>query len=409
MREYGQGAWEGVEALREAVDEIGAARVIPYVQKAIASTVRVILRADDSNGTIGDLIRSLLEMHAHLCAAEPPPTAKLVPWLVKFQFDGTQDFFDIDIVDYAESLGERGMARYRSELARITEALSPEPSEDEERALREAQYRDHEPYERMVNDRHARFLLDYNTKRLAVVDRDIDAIVAVYGGDQSRAYRLHDVAKALVEIGEVDRAIGFAERAALSERSFQAEKAAHYWCELLALHRPAEEFAARNSVFEHWPSSSNASGLRDAAAGEWEWEWEWEWAGIQERVLTVLAARPYDYIVFLLLTLSDVPRAWAEALRLDLDSDDLWIRLVDAYQQLDLAAVVSVLCRLIESDLRVADVGNYRSAVKRLRQLRTISAGVGQTDDARAYTAQLREQHRNRPRFLQELDRAKFL
>ena len=125
----------------------------------------------------------------------------------------------------------------------------------------------------------------------------------------------------------------------------------------------------------------NASGLRDAAAGEW--------AGIQERVLTVLAARPYDYIVFLLLTLRDVPLAWAEALRLDVDSDDLWTRLVDAYQQLDPAAVVPVLRRLIESDLRVADVGNYRSAVKRLRQLR--------------------EQHRNRPRFLQELDRAKFL
>ena len=405
VREYVRGAQEGIEQLHERAREVGAAPVIPYVQKAIASTVRVILRANDSTGAIGDTVHSLLALHARLCAAGSPPPVKLVRWLMTFQFGGTQDFFEIDIIDYADALGPKGMAQYRAELARLREITPPEPSEADQQADWRTRMEEPERFKRQTNDRHTRFLLDYNAKRLAVLDRDVDGVIAAYGGDQTRSYRLHDASKALVEIGEVHRAIEFAERAAFLERHHQAEQAAHYWCDLLRQYRPREESAARRAVFERWPSSGNASRLRDAAAGEW--------AAIENGVLADLAARPYDYIVFLLLTLNDVPRAWSEAQRVDETGealgDDLWTRLVEAIQQVDPSAVIPVLHRLIESDLRVADAGNYRSAVKRLRQLRTISAGIGETDDARAFTAQLRERHRNRPRFLQELGRANLL
>jgi hypothetical protein len=67
-RAYAAEAGEGVTALREAADRLGARPVIPYVQRAITSTVRVILRADDSDGVIGDVSGS--------CSACTPSSAR---------------------------------------------------------------------------------------------------------------------------------------------------------------------------------------------------------------------------------------------------------------------------------------------------------------------------------------------
>jgi hypothetical protein len=398
VRAYAGEASEGVTALREAADRLGARPVIPYVQRALSSTIRVILRADDSHGVIGDVVWQLLGLHAELCAADPPPPAKLVRWLISLQFDGTQDFFEPDIVRYADALGPDGIRRYRRELDRIAEQLPPEPSAEEERSVLLDHTSDRGRREELSRARHARFLLRHNAQRLAVAERDVDQIIAQYGGDQTRAYRLHDVAKALAEIGEVNRAIDFARRATLLESSHQGQQAGSYWCNLLAEHRPEKLLAARRTVFDRWPSSSNATYLFRAA--------ESSWPELEPSVLTRLADRPYDYVVFVLLTLEDVPRAWTAAHDLGLAEEQLWTRLVEAYEATDPAAVVPVLRRLVESDLSVADARNYRTAARRLRRLRDLSAGLGRAEEAQGYVDELRQRHRNRPRFLTELDRA---
>ncbi|WP_338054646.1 DUF6880 family protein [Subtercola vilae] len=400
VREYGQNAAAGVDLLREFAASDGAALVLPYVQKAIASTVRVVLRADDSTGVIGDVARSLLRLHAELAGQAPPPVVKLVKWLIGFQFDGVQDFFDIDIVAYLPALGPVGLSKYRAQLDAIGASLLPEPAPEVERLLSRNQFEQPEPHLPMVNDRHARFLLQYNRKRLAVADHDRAGIIREYGGDQAMAYRLHDAAKALMEIGDTDGAIDYSLKAAGLPPGHQAQNAAHYWCELLTAEHPDQVEAARQWTFTRWPNSTNAAKLRQVST---------DWPRTEPAVLTALEANPRDLILFLLLTLNDPVRAWAAAARLQPDDGDLWARLVDAYQQIDPAAVLPVLRRLIDGDLEVADAANYRSAVQRLRQYRTISAGVGQTDAAREYTTLLREQNRNRPRFLKELGKANFL
>ena len=398
VREYAAAAQEGVAQLREAAGDLGAGPVIPFVQKAIRSTVRVILRADDSSGVIGDLVRELLDLHAELCVATPPPPATLVRWLIRFQFDGVQDFFNPDVAAYADALGPAGLRRFGAELDRIAAELPPEPDEVAERATWQERLADPERYDLLIQQRTVRFTLEHNEQRLAVAERDVPAIIATYGGDQTRAYRVHDVAKALVEIGEVERGIEFARRACAHEDGWQAEQAGHYWCELLAQHHPSQALAARQQVFDRWPSQSNATQLYRAAGDQWP--------EYSEHVLAELQHRPEDYVSFLLEPLGDASLAWAEAHRLKLGRPDLWTRLVDAYQQVDPAAVLPILRELIEADLTVADVRNYRSAARRLTQLRRISTKAGQREQAGAYVAALRQQHRNRPRFLTELTRA---
>ena len=67
----------GASLLADMADDYGAEGVIPVVQKAIASTLRVLLRSDDSGGLIQLVIRQLLNLHAELCTQSPPAPAAL--------------------------------------------------------------------------------------------------------------------------------------------------------------------------------------------------------------------------------------------------------------------------------------------------------------------------------------------
>ncbi|MBT2517667.1 hypothetical protein J7E29_09505 [Streptomyces sp. ISL-90] len=399
--EYGTDAHGGVDELRDAAASGAAALVLSYVQKAIASTKRVIMRADDSSGIIGDVVQQLLELHAELATLAPPPPVKLVRWIVAFAFDEEVDYFQVDIARYVEALGPRGVARYRAELDRI-EASVPDVSHDDVMATVRQFSTSSSEYERMSHARAVRSVVEQARRRLAVADRDVDAVIATHGGDGTRAYQLEDVAKALAEIGEMDRAIEFAERAAFVENGWQAERAARRWCDLLADARPDEELAARRVVFERWPNGSNASTLRRVAGPAW--------ADIEGPVLAKLSADVDAYIGFILRELGDARRAWHDAHRLNLRSADTWTRLVDAYAPVDAAAVLPVLEDLVESDLEVTGVDAYRTAVRRLKLMHRLSVGVGveAVAEAKAFTARIREENRRRPRFLAELDRARL-
>jgi hypothetical protein len=241
---HGTQMHEAVDMLEAAMSAYAPAELLTVTQKAIASAVTVILRADDSSGSIGDAVRRLLALHSKVAAAGKPSPAKLVAWLLDFQLDGRQDFFEVDIVDYAPALGPAGVERYRAALAEREAALGPAPG---------GEHRWSSP------DSHTRFILDYNAKRFAVLDRDVDAIILTHARDRRVAAWLHDTAKALEEIGELDLAIDWARQANEHEPWHQALRAAEYWCDLLAAHRPDELLAARWKVFERHPSSSTAA------------------------------------------------------------------------------------------------------------------------------------------------------
>ncbi len=398
--DFGREAHSGVDELNAAAASGGAELVLPYVQKAIASTKRAIMRADDSSGVIGDVVYRLLELHAELATLAPPAPAKLVRWIIAFDFDEEVDYFQLDIARYTDALGRRGIVRYRAELDRIEASVPDVSHEDVMAAVRDHSVQSPE-YARMSHARHVRSIVEHARRRLAVADRDVTAIIATHGGDGRRAYQLEDVAMALAEIGEIDQAIEYARRAALVDRGWQAERAAQRWCALLGEARPEEELAARRVVFERWPNVRNASMLRDAAGNDW--------AELQEPVLTAIAGvDPESYVGFVLRELGDARRAWQDAHRLRVGSADTWTQLVDAYAPIDAGAVLPVLEQLIETDLEVTGVQSYSSAVKRLRKLHQLAIGLDKTEEVRAFTARIREQNRRRPRFIEKLDRARL-
>jgi hypothetical protein len=295
--------------------------------------------------------------------------------MIKFQFDGTQDFFSLDITDYADALGPAGLALYRAKLTEIADRLGP-----------------------AEHDSYTRFVLEHNARRLAVADRDVDAIMTTHARDRKVAAWLQDTAEALAEIGEVDLAIDWAKQATDFDRCHQSLKAAGYWCDLLAQHRPDAEVAARLEMFRRWPSSSTAQQLRRAAADAWPTH--------RDEVLHTLARSPRDAVVFALHHLDDPELAWTLAHNLELTDPRTWNDLADAYEQLHPLAVLPVLRDLVQVDLRNTDARAYRQAARRLHRMRTLAAGTDQATEIDNLIATLREEHRRRPRLQREFDQA---
>jgi len=296
----------------------------------------VIARADDSSGIIGDACRRLLDLHPQSAAAAGVAPTKLVDWMVKFQFDGDVDYFELDPVAYAPALGDAGMRAYRVRLDTIRSTLTPEPMEADRWS---------------VPDRHERWVLEWNDRRLAVLDRDVDAIVRTHARDRKVAAWLQDTAKAFEEIGEIDLAIDWARRAADHHPDHQALQAADYWCELLARHRPAELVITRHLVFSRWPSATTAARLhRDAGRS---------WPDYRDEVLNALATKPEQAVLFALHTLKDPRLAWDQAAALREDDDHTWAEVAEAYEPIDPLAVLP-----IQSTARRARAGlRWRAAL----------------------------------------------
>jgi len=381
--EHGSQMQEAVTVLEQAAGTEDPAEVFTVTQKAIASALQVIMRADDSSGIIGDACRSLLDLHPKAAAAAMPPVGKLVDWMVAFQFDNECDFFTLDPVVYLPALGEKGMTAYRAKLAGITERLVPRPAADERWSSA---------------DSHHWFTLDWNAQRLAVLDRDVEAIIRTHVRDRKVARWFVDTAEALAEIGEFALAIDWARQAVDFGPGHQSLTAGEYWCTLLAEHRPGELLAARLDLFRRWPSSSTAAHLyRDAGDA---------WPDYRGEVTNRLASSPRDAVLFALLSLQDVPYAWELAHTLLLEDDGTWGELVKVYEKVDPLAVLPVLNRLVMRELVETGAQHYKIAARRLKKMRTLAAGSEHEAEVDWFIAELRETNRRRPRLQQEFDRA---
>ncbi|CAN5164514.1 hypothetical protein BH11ACT6_BH11ACT6_33290 [soil metagenome] len=393
MELYRRGAANGhgaqmhraVDILETAVPTADPGEVYTVTHKALASAIKVIARADDSDGIIGDACRRLLGLHPKVAVEAAVPAKKLVDWMMRFQFDGDVDYFTLDPVAYAEALGDAGIAHYRARLQEREDALGPRPADKDE--FSSGQY-------------HERFTLEWNAQRLAVLDRDVDAIIRTHARDRHVAAWFHDTAKAFEEIGEFDLAIDWAKQATDFDLGHQSLGAASYWCALLDGRRPQESLEARLYVFRRWPSSSTAAGLHRAAGPSWQ--------TFHDEVIETLSARPREAVLFVLLTLTDAEFAWSLAHSLVLDDDGTWNRLIEAYQLIDPVAVLPTYQRLVENQLVYTGPKHYRLAARWLATMRTLTAGREERHEVDAFIADLREQHRRRPRLQQEFDRARL-
>ncbi len=361
-----------VAELDKVAVDVPSRELVELVQRAIAHVVKVIMHADDSSGSIGDVAHELLRVHATACDAGVADPDKLARWMFRFRFED-QDFFEVDPVRYADALSEQGLRVYRQAVA---ESASPRS-----------------------------FATRYARERLAVLDGDIDELVRLLGGDLTGAHQFQRVAEAMVELHRPDLALDWATRGIEKTSGWQIANLYDLACKLhVEAGAPSEALRLRRAHHERMPSGSTYGALR-SAAGACD-AWHLERAAARE----ALERADRRAFVSVLLDDGDDGLAWEAASRSGFDEigQDLLLRLADRRQLSHPGEALAVYARVVDEILVETDRRAYRRAVRILKQARVAAHNAGETDAFAANVARLREVHRRRPTFIATLDAAKL-
>jgi uncharacterized Zn finger protein len=361
-----------VSELDLAVRAAPSRELVELLQRAVGHVVKVIQHADDSSGLIGDLARELLDLHARVCDAGVADPVKLAAWMTRFRF-ADQDFFEVDPVRYATALGEKGMAAYRSAVDQIDDAGS---------------YSVRDVWE-----------------RLAVLDRDIEAVVRLHGGDLSNPFQFVHVAEAMAELGRDDLVLEWTSRGIAETNGWQVSRLYDLACETRArLGQPLEVLRLRRSHHERLPSSSTYAVLRRAAEEVGAWE--------VERPAARVAVEKSDVRGFIDALLSDGDRdlAWDVAIAVPRDELDSrqWLRIAESREQEHPGDALAVYQAVADEVLLKADRRAYSDGVRILKKAARAGDAANRREDFSVQISRLREQYRRRPTLIAMLDKAGF-
>lgn len=368
---WAQAADPIVAELDAITGEAPSPDLVELLQRAVGHVVKVIMHADDSSGAIGDLAQRLLDVHAKACDAGVADPIKLATWMIRFRLVD-QDFFEVDPVRYADALGERGLAEYRE---RVGEA-----------------------------DNDAAFAVRYARERLAILDRDVDAIVAIFGADLDGPYRFLRVAEATVEIGRPDLALHWAERGIAETHGWQVGLLFDLACKVHEqLGQSTEALRLRRAHHQRMPSTSTYAALKGAAETLDAWQVECEAARATLRDTDV------GTFISVLLGDGDDQLAWqfAAASNEELGTD-LWLRLAERRELTHPSDAVAIYERVVDEVLKTTGRGAYQQAARILKRARSAAEAAGQLDAFVSSVARLRDTHRRRPTLIAILDRAKL-
>lgn len=363
-----------VAALAEAVEAGPSRELVELLQRAVGHVVKVILRADDSNGMIGDVARDLLELHADACRPGVADSVKLAKWMVKFCFVD-QDFFEVDPVRYAPALGDKGLAVYRREVAARSEGAD-------------------------------RFASRYATERLAILDRDVSALVGMLGGDLTSPYQFQRVAEATLELELPDDALRWAFDGIERTSGWQVAKLFDLAAELLAGRGDmAGVLRLRREQHERMPSATTYGLVRSVAESTGGWE------AMRAEARAVLGARDPGGLVDVLLADGEAEGAWTLATTEPVGwevGEHRWKRLAEARAVTHPADAMAVWFRLVDDALVTADKRSYQAAVRYLKAAKKAAAAADALAEFEVRVAGLRETHRRRPSLIAMLDKAGF-
>jgi hypothetical protein len=371
--EWARAARPVVEELRLAAASSPSKDLVVLVERGIGHVVKVIMHADDSNGTIGDLARDLLDVHARVCDAGVADPLKLAAWMVRFSCED-QDFFEVDPIRYADALSEDGLLAYR-------------------RAIEER------------GDGERVFAVRWARERLAVLDGDREAIVALLGGDLSAPHQFIRVCEAMAELGREEEVLAWANRGIADTDGWQVEKLYDFAC---GVHErrcaPLEVLRLRREQHERMASAGTYSRLRDAAGAVGAWDIE------REAARLALRERDLGGLVDALLAEGDVEEAWAVA-----NEDPEWdpglarrLCLAEAREPQNPEQALTWYLLVVDELLLETGRRAYARTVPVLKNARRAAEAAGQSEWFTARIAELREQHRRRPTLIAMLDKAGF-
>lgn len=370
-REYAGTILQVIGELEGLLERREAAAAEELARHAITALSGQAGMVDDSAGHVGGAAAELVQVHVEACAAARPDGPELAGWLLGMQVEGS-GLPELLLDPYAEALGEEGLAAYGEQLFGCGFSAS-------------------EWTARLLRSEYAR------------VTGDTDLLVRVYGqGD--RVYYA-GIVEALQGAGRAEEALEWAFKGLREPGRPDPRVVGHLTRALKGQGRTEELQAVRWEAFERSPELGTYRALREDTP-------ESGWAEVREQALALLrraAARrrtPHFpcTLVEVLLDEGDADLVWAAAAEHGCDEGQ-WLRVAALREKTHPEDAIGVYAPMVAAKVRPASTGLYPKAAELARRVCDLYERLGRAEDARAFTAGLRSEHRRKRRFLAELDR----
>ncbi|WP_431991183.1 SWIM zinc finger family protein [Streptomyces albogriseolus] len=377
---YSRQVAEAAAALRAATADGQAAQAVGLAEEAIRVLGEAYGEIDDSDGVVGQAAAAVARAHLEACRVAHPDPERLAEWLAGTVLDDSNDVVDLDPLDYADVLGQSGLARVRQ---LVTEALRRRPS-----------------------GWAARYLME----RLLKAEGDVDALVALHARDldPSGATHLH-IAEELEAAGRSDEALAWAERGLrdCTAETYIDGRLVDYVCVgYMRAGRTAEAVAVRRDRLCIERSLAAYRQLRSAArtADRWETERAAALATLREDARREQGGRyGGPVLIDALLDDGDVDAAWREAVgRAD---DRQWERLADLSRERRPGEALGVYLRLVERSKEPTGDRAYERLARLLQRVRDCHRALGTEEEFGVYFAGLRTELKRRRKLMSILDR----
>ncbi|MCA1655847.1 MAG: hypothetical protein LC635_05285, partial [Pseudonocardiaceae bacterium] len=364
---YTARAREVLDTVRDLVDAGHAAEARLLARHAVELLAEAMTSVDDPAGAVAGVCRRSVGLYARACTAARPNPTKLAAWLFELRLAWTT-WPAIDIGDFAEPLGETGMAAYRALVNDAWQALPDDsPHEAVLRAMRE---------------------------QLAKSSGDVDALVDVLsdGLPAPRAYR--EVVGVLRQAGRLAEAIRWAERGVAETRDLAlAELLVESYVDG---QRGDDAVELRKAELRAAPTRLCYARLRRTAVEVKVW------SGLRPWALDVLADREPAELVGALLDDDEIEEAWRAAVKYDCVAIEVVRRRCLTHPAEVLAAYRSLVVACLGRSGRDC----YREAGRMLGELAEASSRCGESVDG--FVAELKVRYARRPALLDELRKAGF-
>jgi uncharacterized Zn finger protein len=400
--DYAHGIEEAIDSVEELLKEGHSVEVIDLAEHALKAVEEAMGSVDDSDGYMGDVLARLQDLHYKACKKAKPDSEALARRLFEWELRTGYDTFYGATETYAEVLGRKGLAVYRT-LAETEWAKVPPlgPGRD-----------DPEKYRK-------RFRITHIMETLARQKGDVEAVVAVKKRDLSLAYHYLQIAETYKGAGKHDLALEWAERGikAFPEktdsrlREFLAKEyhsrrrhddaMALIWAEFtespsLEHYRNLKAHAERASRWNPWREKAlQYLGEQIARAKTESQKNRWTW----------YRKADHSELVRIFLWEKDAEAAWREAQEGGC-SDDLWLELAAKRDKEHPEDALPIYQRQIEPTLDQKNNEAYREAIGFLRKVRELMVRLERKDEFTNYLDKVRAAHKPKRNFMKLLDRA---
>ncbi|MBI3090671.1 MAG: SWIM zinc finger family protein [Candidatus Tectomicrobia bacterium] len=406
-----RGAYDYASRIEEVIDAVEdilkggyASEVIDLTEHALEDVEAAIESVDDSDGHMGGILERLQELHLKACRKAMPDPEELARRLFAWELRAEWDTFYGAADTYADVLGEKGLAVYRTLAEAEWAKVRPlGPGRDDP-----AKY-------------GTRFRITHIMETLARRTGDVEAVVAVKTRDLSTAYDYLQIAETYQQAGKHDLALDWAERgvtafptrtdprlreflaAEYHRRGRHDDAMALAWAEFaesptLDRYQNLKRHADKIGQWTTWRAKaldllrqSIAAAKRQASGDRWAWE----------------RRSDHTELVRVFLWEKDIKAAWREATEGGC-ADDQWMELAKKREKSHPEDALPLYQRRIEPTLSRKNNEAYREAVGLLKKVQELMARLGRESEFAQYLASVRAAHKPKRNFMKLLERTQW-